>query len=156
MASRRSPSRTAAAPSAARTALKPTNPVLIAPPAVPMWAASATAMKAATNAITAWRQLLTSTPRKKNTPVRIAGANSVAPSASTSATTHFTSSTGHGPKSSLINSGRASAMNQMTQNVTMNGAARNGIGNHFPIATATTATTAASTITHTHSARSGS
>ena len=97
--------------------------------------------------ITAWRQLLTSTPSKKNTPVSTAGANNVAPKASISAVPHRTSSTGHGPKSKSTSSGRASAMNQMSQKVTMKGAARNGNVSNLDIATAVpTATTAASTI----------
>ncbi len=86
----------------------------------------------------------------------MAGANNVEPRAVTIAAPQWTFSFGHGPRSSLISSGRASAMNHMIQNVTMNGAARNGIGSHLDIATATSATTAASTITHTHNATSGS
>src|SRR4249920_2093147 len=81
----------------------------------------------------------------------ILGTNSAEPSAAMTAGTHVTGACGKAPKSTAV-SPSVVANGHMAQNVTMKGAAMNGNGTHFDIATVTAAVTIARIGMHTHAA----
>jgi hypothetical protein len=94
------------------------------------------------------------TPARKIRPLRTLGTNSAAPSATTTDLPHMTGIAGKAPKSTFVKPS-GPARGHTNQNVRMKGAARNGNGTHFDMATVTAAATMANTTTHSHNIGSG-
>src|SRR4051812_17223428 len=115
------------------------KPLLIIAPLAPTCAASAAASSAPNSATSAWRQLLTRTPARNSTPLATVAAKSVEPSAVIVASGSSTGASGKAPRS-IACMPIAPASGQATQNVRMNGAARNGNGSQRAIATVTAPT----------------